>query len=99
MCQDGGDNYATGASLKATFARDAIQLKRRFPKVPEDSETYFALRSHPNFFGCEEPETALVVWLPNSAPIDGSPGITNSSINRVHVSELHVLHIQITHFT
>ncbi|KAA1111521.1 Lysophospholipase 2 [Puccinia graminis f. sp. tritici] len=81
---DGGDNYATGASLKATFARDSIQLKRRFPKVPEDPKTYFALRSHPNFFGCEEPDTALVVWLPNSAPIDGSPGITNSSINRVH---------------
>ncbi|WAR63885.1 hypothetical protein PtB15_16B44 [Puccinia triticina] len=90
---DGGDNYSTGASLRATFARDSLQLKHRFPQVPEDSESYFELRSHPNFFGCDEPETALVIWLPNSAPLDGSPGITNSSINRVQYEPAEALKI------
>ncbi|KAI7935966.1 hypothetical protein MJO29_015269 [Puccinia striiformis f. sp. tritici] len=80
---DGGDNYSTGASLMATYARASLQSQHRFPKIPTDKKSYLALRSHPNFFGCEEPDTALLVWLPNSAPLDGSRGITNSSINRV----------------
>ncbi|KAI9630942.1 hypothetical protein KEM48_013464 [Puccinia striiformis f. sp. tritici PST-130] len=55
---DGGDNYSTGASLMATYARASLQSQH-------------------------QPDTALLVWLPNSAPLDGSRGITNSSINRV----------------
>jgi hypothetical protein len=84
--QDGGGDYSTGASLKATFSRASLEAKRRFPKIPDDPKSYLTLRSHPNFFGCEEPETPLVIWIPNSPPLDGSRGITNSSINRVQVS-------------
>lgn len=80
---DGGGDYSTGASLKATFSRASLEAKRRFPKIPDDPKSYLTLRSHPNFFGCEEPETPLVIWIPNSPPLDGSRGITNSSINRV----------------
>ncbi|KNZ62368.1 hypothetical protein VP01_127g6 [Puccinia sorghi] len=80
---DGGYDYSTGSSLRATYARAMGESARRFPSVPQESATYLKLRGHPTFFGCEEPTVPLVVWLPNAPPIDGSPGITNASISRV----------------
>nr|AIC33790.1 patatin and cPLA2 [Puccinia cf. psidii AE-2014] len=79
-------NYATGASLRASFKRASLYHNIRFPRVPESEEEYLKLRQHPTFFGCEETETPLVVWLPNAPPIDGSPGITNTSYQRIQVS-------------
>ncbi|KAG0145136.1 hypothetical protein CROQUDRAFT_46269 [Cronartium quercuum f. sp. fusiforme G11] len=78
-------NYATGASLQATFARAQLfPGEYSFPKVPNDPKEYEKLRDHPTFFGCEETAAPLIVWLPNAAPLDGSKGMTNASVDQIH---------------
>ncbi|CAH7687773.1 lysophospholipase [Phakopsora pachyrhizi] len=77
------ENYANGSSLIATAQRvAAYSSSYKFPKVPLQTSTYATqgLTHRPTFFGCDEPEdVALVVWIANSSPIDGSIGVTNTS--------------------
>ncbi|EGG02357.1 uncharacterized protein MELLADRAFT_110259 [Melampsora larici-populina 98AG31] len=82
-----GPNYATGASLQATFARAQLASGAySFPNVPSSEEEFEKLRSHPTFFGCDETDSPLIVWIANSAPLDGSLGITNTSIDQIKYS-------------
>ncbi|KAH9814771.1 lysophospholipase catalytic domain-containing protein [Melampsora americana] len=82
-----GPNYATGASLQATFARaQLVSGAYSFPQVPSTEEEYEILRSHPTFFGCDETDSPLIVWIANSAPLDGSTGITNTSLDQTQYS-------------
>ncbi|EGG02396.1 uncharacterized protein MELLADRAFT_110222 [Melampsora larici-populina 98AG31] len=79
-----GSNYATGNSLQATFARAQLMSGAyNFPRVPSSEVEYEKIRSHPIFFGCDETAAPLIVWLPNSAPLDGSAGITNTSVDQI----------------
>ncbi|EGG02394.1 uncharacterized protein MELLADRAFT_110225 [Melampsora larici-populina 98AG31] len=86
LAKDGavGNEYATGDSLRAASHRAQLsEGAYSFPRVPSSEAEYEKIRSHPNFFGCNEPEVPLIVWLPNSAPLDGSAGITNTSVDQL----------------
>ncbi|PPQ76329.1 hypothetical protein CVT26_008876 [Gymnopilus dilepis] len=76
------------------FAIDATTASRAarfgglypFPKVPSSPDTFVNqnLTSRPTFFGCNEPDVPLVIYLANGAPSAkrralGLPGITNIS--------------------
>ncbi|KIJ52835.1 hypothetical protein M422DRAFT_58598 [Sphaerobolus stellatus SS14] len=84
---DREDNFTNGTDL-ITAAQRAARFGNQypFPKVPSSPNTFVnqGLTSRPTFFGCDEPDVPLVVYLANGAPSAkrralGLPGITNTS--------------------
>ncbi|POW16927.1 hypothetical protein PSHT_06582 [Puccinia striiformis] len=74
---DDGNGWAGGKALKATSSRSNLMPDNAypFPRIPETlSRINF---THPTFFGCEEPEVPLVIYIPNSPSIDGPETMTN----------------------
>ncbi|OLL25011.1 Lysophospholipase 2 [Neolecta irregularis DAH-3] len=64
------NDYPDGTAMVAAYNRSKVDRKngRRMPKVP-DTVTFLnnGLTTKPVFFGCNEPESVLIVYLPNSA--------------------------------
>ncbi|KAF8879765.1 lysophospholipase [Gymnopilus junonius] len=82
---DRTDSFTNGTDLITTASRAArFGGLYPFPKVPSSPDTFVNqnLTSRPTFFGCDEPDVPLVIYLANGAPSAqrralGLPGITN----------------------
>ncbi|KAF8955480.1 lysophospholipase [Flammula alnicola] len=82
---DRTDSFSNGTDLITTGSRAArFGGLYPFPKVPSSPDTFVnqGLTSCPTFFGCDEPDVPLVIYLANRAPSAkrralGLPGITN----------------------
>ncbi|KAH9442772.1 hypothetical protein Pst134EA_031549 [Puccinia striiformis f. sp. tritici] len=88
---DDGNGWAGGKALKATSSRSNLMPDNAypFPRIPETlSRINF---THPTFFGCEEPEVPLVIYIPNSPSIDGPETMTNLPTVSLEVSRSRVL--------
>lgn len=93
--QQTGDssNFANGSSIVKTAQRAAHYADiYKFPQVPLNVTDYttFELVKRPTFFGCEESEAPLLVWIANSAPIDGSRSVLNTSTLQLSVECLRI---------
>ncbi|KAH9822303.1 lysophospholipase catalytic domain-containing protein [Melampsora americana] len=74
------NNFANGSSVIHTARRAALYPSvYKFPKVPMNVTKFTTqgLVKRPTFFGCEEFDAPLVIWIANSAPIDGSTPVAN----------------------
>lgn len=62
------DNLPTGAGLVAVqdYVQNISRISARLPTIP-DQETFLSqgLNKRAVFFGCDEPETVTIVYLPN----------------------------------
>ncbi|KAF8153380.1 lysophospholipase [Crassisporium funariophilum] len=82
---DRPDSFSNGSDLINTASRAArFGSLYPFPKVPSSPDTFVnqGLTSRPTFFGCDEPNVPLVIYIANGAPSAqrralGLPGITN----------------------
>ncbi|EGG00182.1 uncharacterized protein MELLADRAFT_112094 [Melampsora larici-populina 98AG31] len=74
------NNFANGSSVIHSARRAALYPSvYKFPKVPMNVTKFTTqgLVERPTFFGCEEFDAPLLIWIANSAPIDGSTPISN----------------------
>jgi lysophospholipase len=63
---DTADNFPDGASIHQTYLQAQLAGLRKMPFVP-DNVTFVAegLNTRATFFGCDEEESTLMVYLPN----------------------------------
>lgn len=74
------NNFANGSSVIHSAQRAALYPSvYKFPKVPMNVTKFTTqgLVERPTFFGCEEFDAPLLIWIANSAPIDGSTPVSN----------------------
>jgi len=69
---------------------------QQFPPIPENDTDFvnFGVRGRPTFFGCNptqptNPEWPLVIYLPNSPPINGDNPASNAGTFQLKYSPLH----------
>jgi lysophospholipase len=63
---DGNKNYPSGKEMHATYLAAKAAGLTRMPFVPESSLLLGSnLTSRPVFFGCGDPSTATLIWIPN----------------------------------
>ncbi|KAL4078419.1 lysophospholipase catalytic domain-containing protein [Scleroderma yunnanense] len=79
--------WPNGTSLLSTSQRISSVLSsshQGFPPIPSSAQSFIStgVNQRPTFFGCnpsQNPaEYPLVIYLPNSPPLDGSPPATNT---------------------
>jgi len=77
----------------ATVLRSSYQA---FPPIPATVDDFVSqgVRGRPTFFGCNptqtnNPEWPLVIYLPNSPPVNGDDPVTNSGTFQLGYSPLH----------
>ncbi|KAI0313887.1 phospholipase B [Amylostereum chailletii] len=84
---DTTDTWPNGTSLLTTSERISTILTtshQAFPPIPNSTADFVStgVNRRPTFFGCDPtqnpPEWPLVLYLPNSPPINGSSPVTNS---------------------
>ncbi|EPQ55428.1 FabD/lysophospholipase-like protein [Gloeophyllum trabeum ATCC 11539] len=76
------NNYATGGDFISSATRAALfPTAYSFPPIPLNTSTFIAenLTLHPTFFGCETPETPLIIYIANGGPPKGQMAVTNTS--------------------
>lgn len=63
---DTEDSFPNGASLRRTYLQAQVAGLSKMPFIPENS-TFEAegLNQRATFFGCDEPDTTFIVYLPN----------------------------------
>jgi lysophospholipase len=63
---DTADNFPDGASIRQTYVEAQVAGLSKMPYVP-DNLTFIdeGLNTRATFFGCDEPDTVLMVYLPN----------------------------------
>lgn len=75
----------SGSSILATSSRLSSLLTsshQQFPPIPANPEAFIStgVRQRPTFFGCNPqnnpPEFPLVIYFPNSPPINGADPVT-----------------------
>jgi len=86
---DDTNNWPNGTSLIYTSRRITAMLNsshQAFPPIPSTQKDFISegVRGRPNFFGCDpsnpgDPEWPLVIYLPNSPPLNGDHPMTNTS--------------------
>ncbi|KAG0145892.1 hypothetical protein CROQUDRAFT_723200 [Cronartium quercuum f. sp. fusiforme G11] len=75
-------NFANGSSLVRTAERASHYSEvYKFPKVPLNVTdfTTLGLVKRPTFFGCEQFDAPLLIWIANTPPLDGSPSVLNTT--------------------
>ncbi|KAA1085371.1 Lysophospholipase 1 [Puccinia graminis f. sp. tritici] len=84
---DDVNGWPDGTSLKATSRRSKLLSNDvyPFPRIPESLSQIKITR--PTFFGCDEPEVPLVIYIPNSPSTDGSTEATNLPTASLEVSQ------------
>ncbi|KAJ7594761.1 phospholipase B [Mycena floridula] len=92
-------NWPNGTGVLTTDERLTKFLQpshRRFPPTPQTADDFVStgVNSRPTFFGCDPvnnpPEYPLVLYLPNSPPIDGGDPVTNTATFRLSYTPKHV---------
>ncbi|EIW83246.1 FabD lysophospholipase-like protein [Coniophora puteana RWD-64-598 SS2] len=82
------NDWPNGTSLLQTSNRVKNVLStshQQFPQIPSSSGDFinYGMNMRPTFFGCNPahnpPESPLVIYLPNSPPVDGTQPYTNPS--------------------
>ncbi|KZT18493.1 FabD/lysophospholipase-like protein [Neolentinus lepideus HHB14362 ss-1] len=76
------NDYAAGGDFIASATRAALFPDAyTFPPIPLNTSTFIAknLTRRPTFFGCDTPETPLIVYIANGGPPAGQPAVTNTS--------------------
>jgi len=63
---DTADNFPNGASIRQTYVQAQVAGLSKMPYIP-DNVTFVdeGLNTRATFFGCDEPDTTLMVYLPN----------------------------------
>lgn len=63
---DTGNNFPNGSSVHQTYVQAQMAGLTRMPFIP-DADTFVAqeLNTRATFFGCDEPNTTFLVYLPN----------------------------------
>lgn len=63
---DTADNFPNGASIRQTYVQAQVAGLSKMPYIP-DNVTFVdeGLNIRATFFGCDEPDTTLMVYLPN----------------------------------
>ncbi|KAI0271146.1 phospholipase B [Russula aff. rugulosa BPL654] len=83
------NNFASGTSLLTTASRITnllLNSHQPFPPLPGNATefTTTGVNQRPTFFGCfptqSPPEFPMVIYLPNSAPLDGADPVTKYTI-------------------
>lgn len=79
--------YPNGAELRVTYEAALAAGLTRMPFVPT-SDVFVAqnLTFAPVFFGCNDPTTATVVWIPN-APLTPAGGAIDTSQTQINVTK------------
>ncbi|KAG6849456.1 hypothetical protein H0H93_008299 [Arthromyces matolae] len=80
------NNWPNGTGPIMTSQRQSTILRsshQQFPPIPQNAQAFIetGVNARPTFFGCDPkqipPEFPLVIYLPNSPPINGDDPVTN----------------------
>lgn len=63
---DTDNNFPNGSSIRQTYVQSQVAGLTRMPFIP-DADTFVAqeLNTRATFFGCDEPDSTFIVYLPN----------------------------------
>ncbi|PSR76524.1 hypothetical protein PHLCEN_2v8427 [Hermanssonia centrifuga] len=95
---DDANAWPNGSSILHTQFRLANVLNtshQLFPPIPSSPEEFIStgVRQRPTFFGCNPtqipPEFPLVIYLPNSPPLNGDDPVTNTGTFKIDYTPLH----------
>ncbi|RDB16981.1 Lysophospholipase 1 [Hypsizygus marmoreus] len=96
---DSVNNWPNGTGLLFTALRQSTILRashQQFPPIPQTPDAFIqtGVNSRPTFFGCDPkqspPEYPLVIYLPNSPPINGDDPVTNTQTFTLTYTRKHV---------
>ncbi|KAG9316593.1 phospholipase B [Chiua virens] len=94
---DDSNRWPNGTSLLTTSQRISSYLSsshQAFPPIPSSAQDFvnMGVNERPTFFGCNPsqtpPEYPLVIYIPNSPPLDGSAPATNTGDFQFHYTPL-----------
>ncbi|KDQ08047.1 hypothetical protein BOTBODRAFT_166340 [Botryobasidium botryosum FD-172 SS1] len=95
---DDNNSWPVGEALYATFNRTLSVVKstsQAFPPIPANPAdfTKYNLNQRPTLLGCDPkqnpPEWPLILYLPNSPPVDGSDPVTNTGTFKLQYTKKH----------
>ncbi|KDQ08024.1 hypothetical protein BOTBODRAFT_180172 [Botryobasidium botryosum FD-172 SS1] len=95
---DDANLWPNGIALYATSNRSVLvssEVDQRFPPLPLAQADFvrMGLNQRPTFLGCNPkqlpPEFPLVVYIPNTPPVDGTDPITNTNTLKTQYSTNH----------
>ncbi|KIJ52230.1 hypothetical protein M422DRAFT_156996 [Sphaerobolus stellatus SS14] len=91
------NGFPNGTAIRSSRDRITtllIQTHQGFPPVPDDFAAT-GVNLHPTFFGCDpsitngKPDFPLLIYIPNSPPVDGVDPVTNTGSFKTSYTDKH----------
>ncbi|KAG5642435.1 hypothetical protein DXG03_002781 [Asterophora parasitica] len=95
---DESNNWPNGSAAilgQERLARLLLPSHQQFPPIPPTAEAFIeaGINARPTFFGCDPkqspPEFPLVIYLPNSPPINGDDPVSNTNTFKLAYTRKH----------